>query len=94
MRNGCDGQMIIVEVYSPAVDASYDFQIDEDITAAEAAGTVSLMIARKNGSDDTAEGTAAGARAALYDTARRRELDPKLTLKGNSVTSGVKLLLV
>ncbi|MBQ3281486.1 MAG: hypothetical protein IJH41_03660 [Eubacterium sp.] len=87
--------MIIVEVYSPSVDASYDFQIDENISAAEAAGAVSEMIARKNGSE-ASDDNAAGAYgdAALYDTDSRRELDRLRTLKENGVTSGRRLLLV
>ena len=81
--------MIIVEVYSPAVDASYDFQMDEDTVVRDAAVSVSEMIARKNGSEGAAEMD-----AALYDTIRECELVREKTLKENGVRSGMKLLLI
>lgn len=81
--------MIIVEVYSPAVDAGYDFQIDENILVKDAAASAAEMIARKNGSEGSSESD-----AALYDTMRQHELDRDRTLKENGVRSGMKLLLV
>ena len=81
--------MIIVEIYSPAVDASYDFQMDEDTVVRDAAVSVSEMIARKNGSEGANEMD-----AALYDTIRECELVREKTLEENGVRSGMKLLLI
>lgn len=81
--------MIIIEVYSPSVDTSYDFQVDDKITGADAAMYFCDMIAKKNGSDVKALRD-----VSLYDTAGQRELDPAMSLRENGITSGMKLLLV
>ncbi len=93
MERGAD--VIIVEVYSPAVDAGYDFQIHEDMSAAEAAREVSVMIARKNGTEiSDVKDSDPYADASLYDTERKVELNKALSLKENGVTSGRRLLLI
>lgn len=81
--------MIIIEVYAPSVDASYDFQVDENIKASDAVIDLCDLIARKNGSCRETE-----LNVSLYDTADQRELDPENTLKDSGIVSGMKLLLV
>lgn len=82
--------MLMIEVYSPSVDMSYDFQIEEGIITRTAVETVCEMIARKNGcsKDGIAE------KSALYDVRGERELDMQKTLKENSVVNGMYLMLV
>ena len=81
--------MLMIEVYSPSADRSYDFQMTEDIKAGDAARSFAEMIARKNGctlADDAA--------ASLYDVSGKRKLDDKVSLEDNGILSGMKLILV
>ena len=81
--------MLMIEIYSPSVDKSYDFQISEDTLTKDAIIDFASMIAKKNGSSRQ------GARedSSLFDVRRKRELNKGLTLRENGITNGAKLIL-
>ena len=81
--------MLMIEIYSPSVDKSYDFQISEDTLTKDAITDFASMIAKKNGN------SVGGARedSSLFDVRRKRELNKGLTLRENGITNGTKLIL-
>ena len=81
--------MLLLEIYSPSVDRSFDFQISEDMLTSDAISSFCEMIARKSGS----EGRVITTGMALYDVRGIREIDRDRTLKDNGIVSGMKLIL-
>ncbi len=82
--------MILVDVYIPAVDASYDFMLDENVLAEEIITEVSGMISRK-----VKETSARRDKEfRLYSIHGETMLDLKKSLAMNYVTDGSRLLLV
>ena len=82
--------MLMIEVYSPSVDMSYDFQISENASTEEAIRSFCEIIARKNG----CEYNGVAEKSALYDLKHENELNKSYTLKENKVVSGMRLMLV
>ena len=82
--------MIIVEVYSPALDRSCDFQIDEGIRVSDAIRSFCDMIMKKSGD----EGSGINGEFSLYEPEHKCVLIKEKTLRENNVSNGMKLILV
>ena len=80
----------MIEIYAGAVDESFDFQVDENMSTDDAIRSACEMIAKKCNVDT---GDAASV-SALYDPAAGAELDKSKSLKDNNVTNGKRLILV
>lgn len=82
--------MILVDIYSPAVDQTYDFMLDENASLNAVMLEITEMIAKKTGSDVP---TDAGA-FILYHVERGVPMQTDKTLFENGVRDGDRLLLV
>ena len=82
--------MILVDIFIPSVDKTYDFQLDENVPVAVVIDEISEMIEEK---EKTAlQGDAGQLR--LCDPAGERELDKERTLSESRITTGSRLILV
>ena len=82
--------MIMIQVYSPAVDLSYDFQIDETSNIGDSIRGMVRMISRQAGSDfdnDISD-------VSLYETDRKCELDKGRAFAEYGIRSGAMLILI
>ena len=82
--------MIVLEVYVPSVEGSFDFEVAESILVADFIEKVSDIVSRKIGSDTGFEED----KAMVFDYVGERPLDKKVTLKENGITDGSKLIVV
>ena len=82
--------MILVDIYVPSVDKSYDFQLNEQIMIGTVVEEISEMIGQKEHSK-----IAGNAHDFLLCVYRTEEvLSPEVTLEQAGIRSGDKLLLV
>lgn len=81
--------MILVDVYVPVVDATYDFMLDENIKIEEIVEEISGIIAKKmkNTTEDAQY-------FSLYSMMQKRELDREETLYSSGIKDGNKLMLI
>lgn len=84
--------MIMVDIYMPAIDESFDFMIDENADLDVVVLEVSEMIARKTGSELKPESDGDG--FVLYYMDRRVPLMSDKTLYESGVRDGDRLILV
>lgn len=82
--------MILIDIYIPAVDAGYDFKLDENVPAREVIAEVSGMISRKM--KEPSANTDRDFR--LYSIYTGSMLDLGKSLAMNHVADGSRLLLV
>ena len=82
--------MILVDIYVPAVDKSYDFNLDETVSVHMIIDEIVEMIGQKERT------TIAGntEELILCDRAVRRELPKEATLQRCGIRNGSSLLLV
>ena len=82
--------MIMVDIYMPAIDESYDFMIDENADLDVVILEVSEMIARKTKSEikPGEDGFV------LYDVEKKAPLSTDRTLYESGVRDGDRLILV
>ena len=82
--------MILVDIYVPSIDKTYDFQLNENVPIHTVIEEIAEMIGQK-------ERTAvAGNRdnLMLCDTKSQQELDKKRTLREYGFTTGQSLIFV
>ena len=79
--------MIIVDVYVPSVDDSFDFQLDEHATIDAVIMDMVGIISKKTGSITDGD-------FALYDSITKRRLHGSDTLGNAGVKEGERLILV
>lgn len=82
--------MILVDIYAPAVDRTYDFMLDENADLNAVMLEVSEMIARKTGSERPSDAED----FLLYLAETGTPLPPGKTLFENGVRDGDRLILV
>ena len=82
--------MILVDIYVPSVDKTYDFQLNEGISIYSVVEEISEMIGQKEHSKIV--GRTDELFLCHYKT--QRVLDKKCSLKEEGVVTGDKLLLV
>lgn len=82
--------MILVDVYAPAVDRSFDFKLDENAEVSDILGEVTAMIAKKTGSES--QGNAED--FLLYKTGREQPLSVAMSLYENGIRDGDRLIIV
>ncbi len=81
--------MILIDVYVPAVDRVFDFELDENTTAGEITEELIQKLAEQiNISDKTKE------QLCIYAFYRECILDEALTLKEQGIDTGEKLILL
>ena len=81
--------MIIVSVEVPMMDATYDFQVDEDVILGVVLDEITDMICQKNQCETAGDVSRLG----LWDTRRHTLLNPNATAYENGLISGSELLL-
>ncbi len=81
---------INVEVICPAVSGRYDFVIDRQMTAGEAAE----KIARQIREYEKADVLFSGGRVLLYSSGSRLPLAPSVPLEKYGVTGGSRLMII
>lgn len=82
--------MILVDIYTPAVDRSYDFMLDENADLSAVIIEVVEMIARKTGSERPSNTED----FVLYLAGTGTPIPPGRTLYENGVRDGDRLILV
>lgn len=82
--------MILVDVYAPAVDQTYDFLLDENADLSAIVLELTEMIARKTGSEKP--GNAGD--FVMYHAGMESPLSMSKTLFENGVRDGDRLILV
>lgn len=81
--------MILIDVYVPAVEQTYDFSIDENCKISSLLGELQEMIASKE------HRTIVNVNElALCSIEQRRRLNHSTTLADNNIKTGTKLILV
>lgn len=82
--------MILLDIYIPSVDSSYDFMLDENVPVGQVIGEVSEMVSKK------VNGKPLGQREGfmMCSMAQRRTLDKNQTLYSNGIRDGSRLMLV
>lgn len=82
--------MIVVEIYVPVLDASYDFKLDENVPTGVVIEEIASVICQKEqckiGGDKT--------QFMLFKVENRQSLSANLTLYENGVTTGDSLVFV
>ena len=82
--------MILVDIYSPAVDETYDFMLDENASLNAVMLEITEMIAKKTGSDIPPDTEA----FILYHAGKAMPVQADRTLFENGVRDGDRLVLV
>lgn len=82
--------MILVDIYVPSVDKTYDFQLNEQIPVAMVIEEISEMIGQKEHA--TLKGNAADLTLCSYVS--RAVLNREKTLEQEGIVTGNRLLLV
>lgn len=82
--------MIMVDVYVPSVDRSYDFEIDENVPAALIIEEISAMVCQKEQCVLTGEVH----ELMLWDRGSQKFLVPAYSLKECQIGMGAGLILV
>ena len=82
--------MILVEIYSPAVDQTFDFELDEDADIGSVLIEVTGMIAKKTGSEKPVDASA----FILYCKGREQPLPEGRTLYECGIRDGYTLVVV
>ena len=82
--------MILVDIYTPAVDQSYDFMLDENADLDAVILEVSEMIAKRTGSERPGN----PGDFLLYSAVTKAPLSLGKTLYESGVRDGEKLILV
>lgn len=82
--------MILVDIYTPVVDQTYDFMLDENSQLDAVMLEITEMIAKKNGSDLPADPED----FVLYHSQRGTPVQTDKTLFENGVKDGDRLILV
>lgn len=82
--------MIIVDVFVPSLDHTYNLNIDEETKIGILIEEMSELICKKNHSDLSGE----IGRFALGSVDKKICFDPKKTLQNYSIKNGEKLILV
>lgn len=82
--------MILVDVYVPAMNDSYDFMVDENVTVKQVIIELGGMLSKKAGETLTAQ----DADFQLYSMNTRKPLNLRQSLYMNQVTDGCRLLLI
>lgn len=82
--------MILVDVYIPAVDDSYDFRLDEDVAVENIIAEISEITVRKMKSSETGQRTD----FALYSLEQKRALEKNRSLYSNGIRDGSRLMLL
>lgn len=82
--------MILVDIYVPALDKTYDFQLDENVRIAELTAEIAEMLMRelRLGENKNIDGFV------LCSMGDKVILDDETTLSGSGITNGGKLMLV
>mgnify|MGYP004457303257 FL=1 len=82
--------MILVDIYIPSLDKTYDFQVDEDVSIENLTVEITEMIANetKSGKDAIYESFM------LCSVEQKQILKKHATLKGCGIKNGSRLLLV
>jgi len=82
--------MILVDIYVPSIDETYDFQLDENAEIGkiviEVVGIISKKMKRNNQTD--------AGNFRIYDTSRGEELLQMETLASCGIHDGDRLMLV
>lgn len=82
--------MILVDIYIPSLDKTYDFQVDEEVSIENLTLEISEMIANETKSGN---GTG-GAEFMLCTMENEKILKKSFTLKECGIKNGSRLLLV
>lgn len=82
--------MILVDVYIPAVDANYDFMLDENVPVVQVMEEISEMISKKVKEKKPGQITD----FILYSMDTGTLLDYNLSLHGNGIRDGSRLIFV
>lgn len=82
--------MILVDIYIPSLDKTYDFQVDEEVSIESLTLEISEMIA-----NETKSGKGIGEEEFMLCTMEREQILKKnFTLKECGIKNGSRLLLV
>lgn len=82
--------MILVDVYMPSIDDSYDFMLDENVSVEQVIVEISEMIAKKvTGKARTNKGD-----FLMCSMEQNQMLDRKRTLYENGIRDGCRLMMV
>ena len=82
--------MILTDIYIPAVDANYDFMLDENVPAVQVMEEISEMISKKV--KEKKPGQIAD--FVLYSMDTGTLLDQNLSLYANGIHDGSRLIFV
>ncbi|MCR4891175.1 MAG: EsaB/YukD family protein [Lachnospiraceae bacterium] len=82
--------MILVDIFVPAVDNTYNFSLNEDIPIEKIIGEITAMIAQKEQTKLTGDME----KLMLYDLNGKRPLPRENTLNDCYITTGTDLMLV
>ncbi len=82
--------MILVDIYVPSVDQTFDFELDENAYISAVLIEVTGMLAKKTGSEKTGD---AGA-FILYNAEKGQPLPEDRTLSESGIRDGSRLILV
>ena len=82
--------MILVDIYAPVVDQSYDFMLDENADLSAILLEVTEIIAKKTGSRRPAD----PGDFVLYDASKGTPLSVSRTLFESGIRDGDRLILV
>lgn len=81
---------MFVDVYIPAIDTTYDFELDDDVEVGKIIMEISEIIVKK-----MKESTLSNVEELiLYDVSKEKKLEKQRNLYANGVRNGSKLLLV
>lgn len=84
--------MILVDVYVPALHATYDFQIDEHSPVSAVRDEIAEILRRKAGDPPETEDGSEGFVLCCPDM--QRVLDPSRTVLENGIRNGTRLMIV
>ena len=82
--------MILVDIYVPAMDKSYDFMLDENVNVSALTTEITEMLAKKTGSDRCADRN----EFVLYHVNREAPIPAGKSLYESGVRDGDRLILV
>lgn len=82
--------MIIVDVYVPALDREYDFNLDQSVKVSTIIEEISEMIAHKEHSEIVGSMD----RLMLFDRQEGKRIPGSATLASSGIRTGSKLILV
>ena len=82
--------MILVDIYIPAVDETYDFMLDENVETEKIIDEITGMITKKMKSGSIGHAS----EFLLYSMVTEKMLDRRKSLQQNGVQDGTKLMLV